>query len=90
LILLPRFLKIRSEAKDIADVAMVMDLRQESFLEKYARIFSRLKDKGYHIEILFLDAADEDLLKRFSETRRIHLFRGAAPSWRGSCGKEKY
>ena len=77
LVLLPRFLKIRSdESKDIANVAMVMDLRQQSFLEKYSRIFSRLKDKGYHIEILFLEATDEDLLKRFSETRRIHPLSG--------------
>ena len=77
LVLLPRFLKIRSdESKDIANVAMVMDLRQQSFLEKYARIFGRLKDKGYRIEILFLEATDEDLLKRFSETRRIHPLSG--------------
>ncbi|HON23775.1 MAG TPA: RNase adapter RapZ, partial [Syntrophales bacterium] len=36
------------------------------------RIFKRLRDRGYVIEILFLDAADEALLHRFSETRRSH------------------
>jgi UPF0042 nucleotide-binding protein len=76
-VLLPRFLKIRAdESKDIANVAMVMDLRQHSFLEKYARIFNRLKDQGYRIEILFLDAGDDALLNRFSETRRVHPLSG--------------
>jgi UPF0042 nucleotide-binding protein len=76
-VLLPRFLKILAdESKDIANVAMVMDLRQESFLKKYARIFDRLKEKGYHIEILFLDAGDDALMNRFSETRRVHPLSG--------------
>src|SRR5574340_1113839 len=70
-VLLPRFLKIQAgESKNITNVALVMDLRQQSFLEKYARIFNGLRDKGYRIEILFLDAGDDALLNRFSETRR--------------------
>ena len=72
-VLLPRFLKIQSEdAKGITKVAMVMDLREKSFLEKYTRIFPKLKSMGYKIEILFLDASDDALLHRFSETRRVH------------------
>ena len=59
-LLLPRFLKIQAEEfQGIVNVAMVMDLRQQSFLEKYERIFKRLKDHGYRIEILFLDAGDD-------------------------------
>ncbi|MDO8721977.1 MAG: RNase adapter RapZ [Syntrophales bacterium] len=77
IVLLPRFLKIRSdESHDIRDIAMVMDLRQQSFLEKYSRIFNRLKGRGYRIEILFLDAGDDALLNRFSETRRVHPLSG--------------
>ena len=69
--LLPRFLEIQSGAgKD--KVAMVMDMREQSFLEKYKRVFARLKEKGYRIEILFLDASDDALIHRFSETRRFH------------------
>jgi len=73
IVLLPKFLEIQSEAaKRISKVAMVMDLREQGFLEKYPRIFKRLKDKGYTIEILFLDSFDDALLHRFSETRRTH------------------
>jgi UPF0042 nucleotide-binding protein len=72
-VLLPRFLEIRShDVQDISKVAMVMDLREKSFPQKYEKIFARLKEKGYRIEILFLDATDEALLHRFSETRRVH------------------
>ena len=72
-VLLPKFLKIQSDpAKQIDQVAMVMDLREKSFLEKYPRIFNRLRQQGYRIEVIFIDANDEILLHRFSETRRVH------------------
>jgi UPF0042 nucleotide-binding protein len=72
-ILLPKFLSITtSSSPEIKHVAMVMDLRERSFLDKYQRIFTGLKEKGYKIEILFLESSDDSLLHRFSETRRIH------------------
>jgi UPF0042 nucleotide-binding protein len=72
-VLLPKFLALTVQSSPkIRQVALVMDLRERSFLEKYERIFSILKEKGYKIEILFLDSTDEALLHRFSETRRIH------------------
>jgi UPF0042 nucleotide-binding protein len=72
-ILLPKFLSITaSSSPEIKNVAMVMDLRERSFLDKYERIFQGLKKKGYQIEILFLESSDESLLHRFSETRRSH------------------
>ena len=72
-VLLPKFLNIQSDTtKDVREFALVMDLREKSFLEKYTKIFGRLKESGYRIEILFLDSSDESLLHRFSETRRVH------------------
>jgi UPF0042 nucleotide-binding protein len=72
-ILLPKFLSITiSSSPEIKRVALVMDLRERSFLHKYNRIFDGLKKKGYRIEILFLESSDESLLHRFSETRRTH------------------
>ncbi len=72
-VLLPEFLSIQSvPAKGVSQVAMVMDLREHEFLEKYPQVFVLLREKGYRIEIIFLDASDESLLHRFSETRRVH------------------
>lgn len=72
-ILLPKFLSLTATSSpEIKQVALVMDLRERSFLDKYNRIFSGLKEKGYKIEILFLESSDESLLHRFNETRRSH------------------
>ena len=72
-VLLPKFLAITAKSSpEIKRVALVMDLRERGFLEKYKRIFDLIKGKGDKIEILFLDATDDSLLHRFSETRRTH------------------
>ncbi|PKN70494.1 MAG: RNase adapter RapZ [Deltaproteobacteria bacterium HGW-Deltaproteobacteria-12] len=72
-VLLPKFLAITLQSSpEIKRVALVMDLRERGFLEKYRRIFALIKGKGYKIEILFLDSSDDSLLHRFSETRRTH------------------
>ena len=72
-VLLPRFIQIQCGAANrISRVAIVMDLREPFFLEKYPEIFAKVKQKGFEIQILFLDASDEALVHRFSETRRVH------------------
>ncbi len=72
-VLLPKFLEIQTEAgSEISKVAFVMDIRERSFLDRYLETFQQLKDGGYRVEIVFLDASNEALLRRFSETRRAH------------------
>ena len=71
--LLPKFLEMPMGAgSEITGIALVMDLRERSFLAKYSAVFNELKQKGYHFEILFLEAEEEILLQRYSTTRRQH------------------
>ncbi len=72
--LLPLFLEIQECAvrDEAPKVALVMDLRQEQFLKGYQEIFKKVREQGYHLEIIFLEASDEVLLRRFSQTRRPH------------------
>ncbi len=71
--LLEKFLEIQSGAtSEISKVALVMDCREKHFPEKHIGIIAQLKKKKYNIEILFLDASEDVLLHRFSETRRTH------------------
>jgi len=71
--LLPDFLKIELYASpEFTKVAFVMDTRERKFVEKFPEMYRQLKEKGFNIEILFLDASDEVLVRRFSETRRPH------------------
>ncbi|OGP63018.1 MAG: RNase adaptor protein RapZ [Deltaproteobacteria bacterium RBG_13_49_15] len=71
--LLPKFLELPVENEsEIAGLAFVMDIREKGFLSSYASVLESLKQKGYHFEILFLDAHEKVLLQRFSLTRRQH------------------
>jgi UPF0042 nucleotide-binding protein len=46
--------------------------REIDFLKDSRRIIQDLKSEGFQIEILFLEASDTTLMRRFSETRRQH------------------
>jgi len=73
--LLPKFLELPIEFDfEIAGIAFVMDLREKGFLTKYMPVFEALKKKGYKFEIIFLEADEEILLQRYSQTRRQHPF----------------
>ncbi len=72
-ILLPRFLKLKSKTNtEVAKLALVMDLREREFLQRYPEIFQDLSDAGYLFEIIFLEASVDTLLRRYSQTRRKH------------------
>jgi len=71
--LLPKFLELPIESNsEITGLAFVMDLREKSFLSSYSSVFDSLKKKGYKFKILFLEAKEEILLNRYSQTRRHH------------------
>jgi UPF0042 nucleotide-binding protein len=54
-------------------VALGMDVRVRVFLGEVGRVLSQLEDSGRRdLSVLFLDASDETILRRFSETRRPH------------------
>ncbi|MEA1971245.1 MAG: RNase adapter RapZ [Thermodesulfobacteriota bacterium] len=73
IMLLPKFLDMQTgTSSEVSKIALVMDLREKHFLENHINVLSRLKKKKYNIEILFLDTNDDFLLRRFSETRRLH------------------
>ncbi len=53
-------------------MALVIDARESVFLHEAPRILADVKRAGHQLDVLFLDASDESLLRRFSETRRKH------------------
>jgi UPF0042 nucleotide-binding protein len=72
-LLLPKFLELRAESNsEISKLALVMDIRERDFVSSYAGILETLGEQGYAFEILFLEASDESLLRRYSETRMQH------------------
>jgi len=76
-LMLPDFLQLREESsEDLWHVALGMDIRERRFLESYPKIFSELIRRGANLEILFLEASDDVLQRRFSQTRRKHPLAG--------------
>jgi UPF0042 nucleotide-binding protein len=72
-LLLPDFLRLRAESsQDRWQIALGMDIRERRFLESYPKIFSELRKRGTDLEILFLEATDDVIQRRFSQTRRKH------------------
>lgn len=70
--LLPRFMELLARSGEILRVAAVIDVREREFLKDVTPIFAELKNAGYSIEVIYLEASDEALARRFSETRRKH------------------
>lgn len=57
---------------DLGKVALGMDVRSGTALEGLEAILDKMLRKNYNYEVLFLDASDEVLIKRYKETRRSH------------------
>ena len=71
--LLPKLFDLRyASLGEHSKIALVMDLREKDFLKTYPEVFSRLRREGLQLEILFLEASDEVLVRRYSQTRRSH------------------
>jgi len=57
-------------------LAIAIDARQRKNLAAWADTIAKLRGAGHRLEVMFLDASDEVLLRRFSETRRRHPLSG--------------
>ncbi len=70
--LAPGLLEIVSSCGHSEKVALVMDIRGGVFFSGLNDTLLYLEGKGYEYQILFLESADEVLIRRFKETRRRH------------------
>ncbi|AET70850.1 putative P-loop-containing kinase [Desulfosporosinus orientis DSM 765] len=56
----------------VSKAAIVCDLRGGEFFSSLSEALSNLEKEGFNIEVLFLDASDETLIRRYKESRRRH------------------
>jgi RNase adapter protein RapZ len=56
--------------------ALVVDARLRNYVEGYALASMALRSSGYPVEVVYLDARDDVLVRRFSQTRRRHPLGG--------------
>lgn len=73
--LLPRVLELttaRGEGRASRPYAFAVDTREPDFLSEAGKVIEQLRSEGVHVEVMFLEADDDILVRRYSETRRRH------------------
>ncbi len=70
--LVSQFIELFRARTDIDRAALGLDARGGAFLAGAPALFADLRKAGHTVEVLYLDASDEILIRRFSETRRRH------------------
>lgn len=71
--LLPTFVELCNQQHgEITNVALGVDIRERVFFSDLVGILERVKKLGHSIHLLFLEAREEVLIRRFSESRRPH------------------
>ncbi len=71
--LIPKFAEIYHKASEPNDTAvLVCDIRGGKLFDQLAGSLDQLAEMGYDYEIVFLEASEEVLIKRYKETRRSH------------------
>jgi len=80
-VLLEKLLELSAHtAGEVSRIALVVDAREGRFLAEAPRIIDEVRRRGGDVTVLFLDASDESLLRRYSETRRRHPLAGETGS----------
>lgn len=69
--LIPKFAELVSDASSTRHAALVIDVREGTGLKQFPAIFRKIRQTS-NVRLIFLEADDEALMRRFSETRRPH------------------
>jgi RNase adapter protein RapZ len=77
-LLIPKFIDLcQGYQEEIRRIALGVDLRGGAqFLHALPQVLSDMRNASHHVQVVFFDASDDVLLRRFSETRRPHPLAG--------------
>lgn len=71
--LIQQFVDLCAKASPpILDIALALDAREAAFLKGFPAVVEAIRNSGARVEVLFLDCADDVLVNRYRETRRVH------------------
>jgi UPF0042 nucleotide-binding protein len=85
--LIPKFAELTKGSQKIRRAALVVDIREGAALERFPALFKRIR-RTVKTRLLFLEADESALIRRFSETRRPHPL-GIDQSVRASIRRER-
>lgn len=88
--LIPKFQELQERGgKALSRVALTVDVREREFLAAFPATYHALRERDPHVQLLFLEASDETLVKRFSETRRPHPLAADRPLLHGIAAEKE-
>ena len=71
--LIDQFLHLCQQATPpIETVALAVDTREAQFLAEVPAVLTGLRESGVRVQLIYLDCSNEELVKRYRETRRVH------------------
>ena len=89
-LLIPTFIDLcEGYREEIKRIALGVDLRAGQFLQSWPSVLASVRAAGHYVQILYFDAADEVLLRRFNETRRPHPMAGEGSIQEGITRERK-
>jgi len=75
--LIPTFAELTSRStRDIRNVALGIDVREGEYLPHLLEALQELRRRNHRVEVLFLEAGEEALVRRYHESRRKHPLAG--------------
>ena len=78
--LIPKFVEeLQRSGEECRQAALVIDVRAGDKLRDFERVLEKLRKSAFRLSVLFIEADDDVLLRRFSETRRPHPLDGGQP-----------
>lgn len=80
---------LRVTPRNEVGLAVSIDVRSVETISALPHILESLRNKGFDCRVLFLNASDEAITRRFSETRRPHPLSGRLPGEIGRCISEE-
>jgi len=69
--LIPKFAELTQDSASIRAAALVVDVREGEGLKRFPAIYARIRNR-VQTKLVFLEADDDTIVRRFSETRRPH------------------
>jgi UPF0042 nucleotide-binding protein len=87
--LLDKILYLADTHSEISKMCIGIDVRERFLLDSFASEVNKVKDLGHKLEIIYLDASEDVLVRRFSETRRRHPLESISGSIRDGVNLER-
>jgi len=72
LALLPAYVEYAKGSDEASRSAIGIDIREKGFPTRFPLLYNQIKSAGGYLETVFLEASDQTIVRRFSETRRPH------------------